>query len=734
MIWQFTITDSTDTVSVVEEPVNFTDLQWVVNRNLNHHGIFQRINTGSLQYVENAYTILLAEYNLNGANGKASLLIEYKCEYTDEFDTFFNGKFDFNTFKKTCAKYCYVECEVMADSCTETFMAGIDTDIDLDTITNLQGDTISALASETLTIEGQDILLEDEANNYDGDPVSDTKTVNITGDHFCYSPIYLPNTTSEALGTFNANGAMTTLIMDGNGSASIDPNSTLLGGNWTDFMQFTSILEPPVTGLVCITDYVYEFNGNGTFQITAEFNGDITITMLIKKYSSITNEFTLVDYATICTAEVLSQNITTYVDFGYTKTGSIALEETDQLCYYFKFHLFQSSGTPGNDLNFTILQAFTTIDFGLNDAYIYQNSACEPTTTKSYNLKDVFNWLPNAINNCYDVTTDFSCAEKYQLTNGLMIRNVTTPLIPKLFTSFSNLFTNINKIFNIGWGFINDGIVISDVANFYDDSAVMIDLGSVNQVTFEHAQNLTYGLINVGYSTWESEEYSGLDEINTQRQYKRKINSNNTQLDLVSNIITAGYTIEITRRKNMPLTGTSDWRFDNNLFLINSEVIDGFLVAVRGGIYLPENISSPSTRMNYKLTPIRSLLNWFKTIVAPTPTIANEVLSFNSGTGNYVAKGRIGIDCALEDAPIGENESITTVQFTDIENATPIWKTMFATFEAPMSIADKNTIQAFPYGLVQFICNTTTYQGFIVDCTYTPEKGKAKFKILLKYE
>jgi hypothetical protein len=101
----------------------------------------------------------------------------------------------------------------------------------------------------------------------------------------------------------------------------------------------------------------------------------------------------------------------------------------------------------------------------------------------------------------------------------------------------------------------------------------------------------------------------------------------------MADIISAGYTIEITRRKNQAKTGTSDWRYDDDLFIINAIVEDDILYAYRGTTDAA-NMYSPSTRMNLRLTPLRNLMRWFKSICAPTPLITNESLIFTSGTGN----------------------------------------------------------------------------------------------------
>jgi hypothetical protein len=114
MIWQFTLVESDTTETIIDEPIGWDEITWSAKRNLAHHGIFFSINTGNLSYVDIAFNILLAEYELNGADGKMQLRIEYQCTPQDTFELFFFGKFDFNTFKRTCGKDCEIQCQVIA--------------------------------------------------------------------------------------------------------------------------------------------------------------------------------------------------------------------------------------------------------------------------------------------------------------------------------------------------------------------------------------------------------------------------------------------------------------------------------------------------------------------------------------------------------------------------------------------------------------------------------------------
>ena len=332
------------------------------------------------------------------------------------------------------------------------------------------------------------------------------------------------------------------------------------------------------------------------------------------------------------------------------------------------------------------------------------------------------------------IETDLkNCLDRYSITKGSFIRNVTQPSVPNLFVNYEMLFEECRKIFNIGWGFDNNEteLKIARIDGFYK-SNVVVDVGLLDMATFTTAKDLIYGTITVGYNKWEAEEYNGLDEMNTERQYRRNIDTNPTELDLMSDMISAGYTIEITRRKNQGTTGTSDWRYDDDLFIINTNTIDSVLYAYQGIDANPDNVYSPNTRMNYALTPARSLMRWFKSIAAAQPTVANENFIFTSGTGNYIAQGQMLYNCPIEGSTLSEKETIDVSNFDNDYYITPIWKTIYATFNAPLSMAEFEDIKADVYGAIRFRCSDTIYLGNIIEMSHDPNVGIANFKLLLR--
>ena len=168
MIWQFRLIDSNNISTIVEEPVGWDGISCSFTRNMSHHGIFSNINTSDFEWVDTAYDLLLAEYNAQGANGNYQLLIEYECADGDGYTTYFQGKFDFNTLERQCLDYCFIKCSVTTTRCADIFLSRMGQDVNVLSTENFDGETIAPMAFNPLNIEGQDILLQNKANNDDG--------------------------------------------------------------------------------------------------------------------------------------------------------------------------------------------------------------------------------------------------------------------------------------------------------------------------------------------------------------------------------------------------------------------------------------------------------------------------------------------------------------------------------------------------------------------------------------
>ena len=735
MNWKFTFIDSSSVSTVVESPVGWNGIGGNLTRNIIHHGININISTDSFEWVGVAYDLLYTEYQTNGPNGQYQVQIDYECAEGDGYTNYFIGAFDFNTFERQCADYCFIKLSVTASKCTDVFMSRMGQDVDIEATTNFDGQAITPPLLRVLNIEGQDILLQNKAFN-DGTNSGNAQVfpTGASAFYFINFCMQVPERNMEEIGTFNVNGV--SLIPTTSGNVSIASSfATDPSAAFENFGRFLTIWERTSDPLNCIdNDALIDIICKGTFNVTfTNFDGEITPTLKLFKFNSTTGILTLLNTNTIGTIACVSGTPESLA-FNKAFLGTPSYTDADYLLYCFECFVERLVWD-----GFTTRQVNINIDYdNTSKVEMTLNSNCEPSVATSVYLPELLKFLPTAYmdEDCPSVVMEEElnqCLDFYQITKGSFIRQVTEPSVPKLFTSYEYLFEQCRKIFNIGWGFDNNEteLKIARIQEFYK-STIVVDVGLVDKAIFTTAKDLIYGTIMVGYNKWEAEEYNGLDEMNTERQYRRNIDSNPTELDLMADIISAGYTIEITRRKNQATTGTSDWRYDDDLFIINANVIEGNLYAYRGIDNGAANIYSPTTRMNYVLTPLRNLMRWFKSIVAAQPTVANEELIFTSGTGNYIAEGQMTTYCPIEGSVIAENETISVADFDNSYYTTPIWKTEYVTFTAPFSMADFEDVKVNPYGAIRFRCSDTYYIGNIVEINHDPNEGLAEFKLLIR--
>jgi hypothetical protein len=735
MNWRWTLIESDATETEVTEPVGWDGISGNMQRNMIHHGVFINISTDSFEWVGTAYTLLYNEYQTNGANGQMNIRIEYQCAEGDAYTVYFNGNFDFNTFERQCADYCFCKCLVSATKCTDVFLSRMGQDVDVLSATNFDGQAITPMTYTPLNITGQDIFLQNTASNL-GTNSGNGQLFPFGASafyYFSFCPV-VPADNMQEFGEFNLNGTALTLISSGNVSVASD-FATDPTAAFESYGKYLTIWKRTSDPLNCIdNDAEIDIICKGTFNVTfTNFDGDIIPTLELYKYNATTGALTLINTNSIGTISCVS-GVQSSLAFNKTFLGTPSYSDADYLMYFFECFTERLvwDGFSTREINFNI-------DFDNTTKVVMSlNSNCAPSVSDSVYLDDLLEFLPTAYmdTECPTLAIENdlkTCLNRYSITKGSFIRNVTQPSVPNLFVNYEMLFEECRKIFNIGWGFNNNEteLKIARIDGFYK-SNVVVDVGLLDMATFTTAKDLIYGTITVGYNKWEAEEYNGLDEMNTERQYRRNIDTNPTELELMSDIISAGYTIEITRRKNQGTTGTSDWRYDDDLFIINTNTIDSVLYAYQGIDANPDNVYSPNTRMNYALTPARSLMRWFKSIAAAQPTVANENFIFTSGTGNYIAQGQMLYNCPIEGSTLSEKETIDVSNFDNDYYITPIWQTVYATFNAPLSMAEFEDIKADVYGAIRFRCSDTIYLGNIIEMSHDPNVGIANFKLLLR--
>jgi hypothetical protein len=720
MNWKFTIIESNLDETIIIEPIGWDGLTIGLTRNFENHGIIKTIENTDFQFIEDAYVLLKSIYDTTGADSIAFLKVEYQCE-AEAYQLLDTFKFDFNTYKRTCGDMCMIEIAVNANSCLNDLMVRMSQDIDLATTTDIDGNAITPLSEVNVTLGGQEIVIRNRAIR-DGGGTTFQITLNTQDYEECpclgqvYHSLALRLTQIQEIPAFNFlsptaqsfNCATETIQEQTDWETAELPNYTIWERDLDNISLQELCLEP---------DYAFnlDIDISGTVTIRSTVNAKITnIFVWLHRYNGtswaafdVTN-ILLIDY-------VIPDDFTPVaIPFSYSNSFGPGFADSQQLYFYFEIQYI----TPDGETNDCKQMRF---DWSYDEGSFLEmriDTNCPETTIKGVNLKDTFEFLPTAlVGDCYDVQCNDECMADHILTNGLKLRR--KPDTSNLFLSWENLFRNSSKIFNLGWGISGSDLIIDKAKQFYQQNNT-ISLGAVDEVKISNAKEFLFGKVNVGYSKWESEEYNGLDEMNTMRKYSRQGSNSDKTLDLVSQFITAGYTIEITRRKS-PFS--SDWRYDSDTFVIN---IDGSN-AVQG-VTSPSNIVSPSTRYNYRLTPIRNLLNWFNRLCLYSP----QELVFNSSNGNFIASGRMTGQCDLEDAAIAENDNIVTADFDVSANAAPYFLPIIYEFSIPLTMNQfMNEMLVDIYeNIYSFECNDITFNGYLLTATYDPNQGMAKFTLL----
>ena len=99
--------------------------------------------------------------------------------------------------------------------------------------------------------------------------------------------------------------------------------------------------------------------------------------------------------------------------------------------------------------------------------------------------------------------------------------------------------------------------------HFYNDEVIMY-CRNINKIKRTLYEKEIYSSFQFGYQKWEAEQYNGLDEFLTKRNYRTTLKQINNKLAKLSAFVFSGYAMEITRR--IGNNNSKDWRYDKDVF------------------------------------------------------------------------------------------------------------------------------------------------------------------------
>lgn len=719
----------------IEEPQGFDNILLNIKRDDNWHGIFFEASTSELAFYGVAATYLKDKKETQGLKSDVTFKALQSCGIYDEPEIIFEGKLDFGKYTESCGNTCLVRVPVEQIGCLMTLRNRYDQKVDLDAMTTFN--KMSPLQQyDKLNFE-MELPAKELQAAVDG-------SVAVAG--------YTHDSDHSTIGS----GSLTLIRVD----YEIERYSNIATGNLIGINNCESNsgsldCTGPITPQLLFEDVIDCFDGDYDYSVrykgTLNLGSGTTLVQIKMKIVKWDGTGTIFNDATIVQEFTLFDGLPTPPSgpltevFDHTLTGTTTIADGEG--FYAFIEVFLGIGVAHLNVVFDTETSFT----------LSAVKVCPPTDANVYAINETLSRITEAItDNCLKVKSDYygrtdsqpyasaedGCGSLRVTTSGLKIRRAPTPAF---FASLKDMFDGLRGIDNIGMGiesnpFLSgfDWLRIEPVEYFYQDTEILA-LPFVPEALISIQEQLHYSNIDSGYQKWEVERINGLDEPNSNRKYRTGLTSVNNPIDITSKLVAGSYAIETTRQQSFADTGAADTTYDNETFIICVErQAYGFIVE-QGNIDNPANVFSPQTLYNWRIRPFSNLMRWFKSIANSYPNIfdSSHKLFFASGTGNFLAEGEIGgayPACKLENGVKAENRDLGVLDFTDVTQATPLWKPEYATLKYPLSVADYKTLKANPLGYISFQCGTGEWRkAYIQNLRYRLNKGECDFVLKLKY-
>lgn len=734
---------------LVEEPQGWSEVVMNIKRDDNWHGIFFEASSSALIFYGNGAALLMAEKDSNGLAATATFRAEATCDGSAAVDIL-EGTFDFGTYVKRCGSTCSVQIAIEQSGCALTMRNRYDQKVDIGS--NIAFDKITQLDPYTglnidLELLPQVISIGNEAEMEDT-PMTEIISDNVNwgdSDGFNNYKGYmcppLPVVTNASLGTFNA-------------SPIIDICApTVSATNRPPYPDFpttsatTSLMGDIICDLVG-TEASFRIKGSATAVLGGGGpSPSVGMSVVIFKLPAGLDGTIAANWIEEYDVNIVNLVASGTQAFDLSATVSLSIVQGDFIWFGIR--------TAGASL--VQISSFTVTFDPETFFKLLTSESCQSSQADVAMINEVGSRIIESVTDrCLTMKSDYfgrydsqpytssvdGCGSLRILTNGLKIRRAITS---NHFLSMRDYFDGLRGIDNIGMGIEDNAVVgfgkwlrIEPVEYFYKNIKIL-ELNYIPDAQSALVPEMGYSVIKIGYQKWEVEKVNGLNEFNSNKEFRTSLSTINNTLDATTAFVAGGIPIEITRQQSFITTGSADTKYDDETFIICVERGGYDYIVEKGNIDNPANIFSPTTAYNWRIRPIYNLLRWFKSIAQTYVNLVNSTsrVLFSSGTGNYIAEGELpaGDLCKIESVVLAENDNIGISDFADQTAGTPIFQPETITFTYPLSVADYIALKNNPYGYIEYQCGNGTFdKGFIKTIAYKPTQGEAVFTLIKKWQ
>jgi hypothetical protein len=751
--WSFILNPDTDNLEV-EEPAGWSDGDFVVQRDPVFHGVSIMYGSRDLTFEGLAAEIIKEEYDNNGTEGATTLRVTFTCDDVVQYSEDF--ALDYNTYQEQCGAGCTVSISFEQKGCFQKVAGNIDKVIDVDKTKAIDDttdlDTYDWLRRE-ITLPAVGLKLQDKAlGGKDGHTKVLTDDIDwecsgcINASWFGWLMPGLPETKYSSLGSFVTSSGFEHIRYYG--ANNIPPYQYITTINTTELLN----------DIRCeLSNGMASFRVKGSVEVGAtDWDGGFLMRLKLFRLPAGLDETNQANWQELYSQDAVDISEPGTYTYDLADSFPIDIAQGDK----FTFGFFYQIGRY-NEVDFINLsQDPSPEDAPTNFLDITALSICEDSQAFVYAVHELLSRLTESMSNkCLKLESEYygrtdsqptayerdGCGSLRVLTSGLYIRRAETP---SLSMSLKTALQGLRAIDNIGYALqensAGEDVLKVEPATYFFQDVEVIRLPLVSSALKTVNIEEVIGEIKSGYTNWEPEAINGLDEFNSTREHRLILDNAKTVLDILCEFVAASSVWEITRQQSFAETGAADTKYDNNIF-IACMVRDGSyylylhdeLAVEQGGILDPSNIVDPDTVYNFRISPFRNLLRWYKSIIGSYRVVdPTKKIKFVAGTGNVLASGYLSDDCAIESQVAhAENEDITSDDIRTLEDSTPLFRPENITFEYPLSLNDFLTIRANPYGYISYQCGTGEWlKGYIRKVSYRIGRGNSTIELRSKYE
>jgi hypothetical protein len=714
MEYRFTIIN--DTVeTVIDEPIGWDKCKFTLARDENYHGIFVTFST-DLEFVGTGYTIISDTFYNEGIEAVLTLRIEERCNNSYDYLEVFEGRINLSRFQDLFNGYC--SCKANLEDKTSQMLIKNNSDklINLSTELVVEDGTLPALTPNVMTMHSKAIVLTSVFDTVDYPVPLVAYSYNTLSSQTKYLglPMFVKSN-DLSLGT--GTGAEVELM-------------TNIG---TSISDTTPIYVSAYTGDVDLV-----INCTGLFRDEAVFHRGYTMQLVYRINGG--TALMAYDFGSFDTSIINEVNI----DIS-SLTLNLTLNTNDSVYLYIVLGNYGGFVSPPTE-------SYFYLTFETCNIYFKSETTTDSSEANTYLIHEAFERVAQATLNKSDAfESDFlgrkdlgygsnGCGSFMAVTNGFNIRAFDKPVLFNL----KDCFNSLSAVHCLGLGLENDKIKIEPLDYFYNSNLEMTQHLNIKQIAITSDEKLIYNTAIIGFEKSGTEDGTDkqnvLDGFATQHNYNFPITTVKKAFVKISNWIADHYSIEFTRRVQYFTTSTQSWKYDNDNFIIctnrsvdENDIPTSLNIAEKNENFTTtNNILSPETGYNLRLTPTRMLLKWNQLISGVYSKTVGNSIKFVDGISNYLYQSQLEGNCTdrYNNELLSENQNLSWDDANNEQNA-PIIEPISIKYTYPMTSTEFASIVSNPIGYISASkSGTIENRGFIKMLTFTPNEGMADIELI----